>query len=496
MSNPHYRTYLHNHYHVLCGYTGYVLSFLGLIILAPGLLTGFYPDEKYMAAGFLLPGLALGLLGLFLYVAFRPQSHAVLTHSDGAVIVVVAWCAAIAGGSVPFLWAGHDLTRAVFEATSGWTTTGLSVIDVSTASPLLLMFRSLMQLAGGAGVAILMLSTITGPAGIGLSMAEGRSEQLVPQIRQSARLVMMLYGCYLFAGVLALKLAGMSWFDALNHACCAVSTGGFSTRVESIGYWNSSVIEAVIMVLMLLGATNFLTAYALWRGNWRAVLRNGEIRLNAGLLLLASTLLLFGVVLLTAAQTDHPLRSALFQAITALTTTGYATTEVGAWNSLGWLILILLMLVGGGTGSTAGGFKQHRLYLLFKMLKKEYYEIFLSPGTLYEQAVWTGSQRRFLPESALRKAGMYIALYLLTWLTGSCALTAFGHPLADSFFEFASTLGTVGLSVGLTSAEASDGQLWVQIIGMLLGRLEFFVIFWGVIKLGRDLPTLLSERMV
>jgi trk system potassium uptake protein TrkH len=495
MSDPRYRIYLRRRYRTLCGYTGYLFILIGLIILAPAVLTVCYPSEIHLAPGFLLPGLGLALLGIILHATFRPQSNVILSTADGAVIVVVAWCAAIAGGAVPFIWAGHDLTGAVFEATSGWTTTGLSVVDVTTASPLVLFFRSLMQLAGGAGLAILMLSAIAGPAGVGLSVAEGRSEQLVPQVRQSARLVVMLYGGYLLAGVVALKLAGMSWFDAVNHACCAISTGGFSTRPESIGFWNSPVIEAVIMVLMLLGATNFMTGYVLSRGDWRAVLRNGEVRLTAWLLPLASGVLLFGVTLLSAPHATLALRTALFQTVAALTTTGYATTEVAAWNSLGWLVLILLMLIGGGTGSTAGGIKQHRLYLLAKGLNKEFHEVFLPPGSFSEQSFWSGSHRRFLSESALGKAALYIALYLLTWLAGGCALAAFGHPLADCLFEFASALGTVGLSIGVTAANAPDGQLWVQIIGMLLGRLEFFVIFWGFIKLGRDLPNLLHGSL-
>jgi trk system potassium uptake protein TrkH len=491
MSDPRYRTYLRRRYRTLCGYLGYLFILIGLTILAPTLLTLYYPAEAHLLPGFLLPGLGLAGSGAMLYAQFRPAADATLSPADGAVIVIIAWGTAIAGGAVPFIWAGHDLTRAVFEATSGWTTTGLSVIEVTTASPLLLCFRSLMQLAGGAGLAILMLSAIAGPAGTGLGIAEGRAEQLVPQVRQSARLVLMLYGGYLLVGTGALKLAGMSWFDAVNHACSAISTGGFSTRPESIGYWNSPVIEAVIMILMLLGATNFLTAYTLRRGTWRAVLRNGEVRLTAWLLPLAGAALWFGVTLLATPHAAPALRTALFQTVAALTTTGYATTDVAAWNSLGWLVIIVLMLIGGGTGSTAGGIKQHRLYLLALGLRKEFQEIFLAPGTCSALAFWTGQHRRFLVESDLRKALLYIALYLLTWLAGGCALAAYGYPLADCLFEFASALGTVGLSIGMTSATAPNGQLWVQIAGMLLGRLEFFVIFWGLIKLGRDLPILL-----
>lgn len=463
----------------------------GLLILAPAGLALIFPAQGRMALGFLWPGLGLISIGTVLYILLRPKQNGVLSIAEGAAIVVVAWSAAIVAGAVPFLWAGLDLTRAVFEATSGWTTTGLSVVDVSKISPLLLFFRSLMQLAGGAGLAILMLSTLAGPAGAGLSIAEGRSEQLVPQVRQSARLVLKLYGVYILFGVAALRLAGLDWFDAVNHTFCAVSTGGFSTRVDSIGYWNNPAVEAVLIVLMLLGTTNFLTVYTLWHGHWRAVAHNGEVRVTA-LLLPASAILLFlGVTSQVYGEMPRQLRAAIFQAVTALSTTGYATVSFSDWNGLGLSILMMLMLIGGGTGSTAGGIKQHRIYLLAKGIKKELSEVFLPPKTIREEVQWVGNHRRFILESDLRKAGLYIALYLLTWLAGGCALSAFGHPPAASLFEFASALGTVGLSVGITGAGAAAGQLWVEIAGMVLGRLEFFVIFWGLIKIGKDLSSVL-----
>jgi trk system potassium uptake protein TrkH len=411
--------------------------------------------------------------------------------AEGAAIVVVAWSAAIVAGAVPFLWAGLNTTHAFFEATSGWTTTGLSVIDVAETSPLLLFFRSLMQLAGGAGLAILMLSSMGGPAGVAFSTAEGRTDQLVPHVRQSARLVLKLYSLYILLGVAALKVAGMDWLNAINHAFCAVSTGGFSSKVASIGFWNSPAIEAVLIVLMLLGATNFLTVYTLGHGRFRAVFRSGELRLTAVILPIAISILFLGVTFHGYGEVSEQIRAAIFQAVAALSTTGYATVSFKGWNSLGVMVMMILMLIGGGAGSTAGGIKQHRIFLLAKGLKREFTEVFSPPHTIAEESFWVGGQRRFLGGEDLRKAGLYIALYLLSWLAGGLALAAFGHPVADSLFEFASALGTVGLSVGVTSAAAPAGQLWLEITGMLLGRLEFFVIFLGVFKVGNDLSILL-----
>lgn len=492
MSDLRYRAYLRERYRALCGYAGVLFVLMGMTVLCPAGLVLFFPAERQMALGFLLPGAAAVLFGLFLRFFFGSRRDDILSLAEGAALVAVAWCGAIAIGALPFMWAGFDLTRSLFEATSGWTTTGLSIVDVEQSSPLLLFFRSLMQLVGGAGLAILMISAMAGPAGVGLATAEGRSEQLVPQIRQSARLVVMLYCSYTLVGVVGLRLCGMGWFDAVNHAFCAVSTGGFSTRVESVAFWGNPAVEAVLIGLMLLGGVNFLTAYTLLQGRWRAVLKNGELRLVALLLPLA----VLALFVAASNAVDHDvslrMREALFQAVAALTTTGYATVSFSEWSSTGWLLVIMLMLIGGGTGSTAGGIKQHRLYLLWKGLRSDVADLFLPAKAVYEEVVWVGSQQRLLAEDDLRKAVSYVALYLFTWLAGGCAIAAYGHPLAESLFEFASALGTVGLSVGVTAPGAADGQLWIEIAGMLLGRLEFLVLFAGVIKIGRDLRLFLS----
>lgn len=144
-----------------------------------------------------------------------------------------------------------NFTQALFESVSGWTTTGLSVVDVTQCSRLILLWRSIMQLAGGAGLAIIMLAAIVGPVGPALSIAEGRTDQLVPHVRKSAKMVLLIYAGYAAVGILAYHLAGLPLFDSINHSFAAISTGGFSTQPESIGHWDSVLVEAVTLPLMI-----------------------------------------------------------------------------------------------------------------------------------------------------------------------------------------------------------------------------------------------------
>lgn len=485
--------FLRQRYRAILSYTGLVGMIGALLILSPLLLLAAYPAELKLAWGFFAPAFVLALLSGLLWGLFRPQTPAALTLQEGSVIVVLAWLLAIVFGAAPFMLVGGlNFTQAMFEATSGWTTTGLSVVDVEQASPLTLFYRSVLQLAGGAGLAIIMLSALVGPIGPSLSAAEGRGEQLLPHVQRSAKLVLTIYSGYAVVGWLALILAGMGWFDALNHAFAALSTGGFSTHAESIGYWDSPLIEAVVIVLMLLGTMNFLTAYTLLQGKFKAALRNGELRLSALMIVLCGAILFMGVTSSLYPSLQKMVRVAIFETVTALSTTGFSTVGYGDWSNLGWLVLILLMLIGGGTGSTAGAIKQYRVYALYRGLLWEVRRMLMPHHALTEPDIWQGERRLFLSDSHLRQIGLFVFIYMAAFWIGSGVMTAYGYSLPESLFEFASTLGTVGLSVGVTTANAPAGMLWAQIVGMALGRLEFFTLIVGLIKIVSDTPSILS----
>lgn len=479
-------SHLRQRYRAILSYTGMILAICGALMLTPLLALIAWPDEGSQAWAFIFPAAAMVALGLAAWRLLAVKDHLVLSVQEGGVIVLLSWVLVCLFSAWPLMAAqGLNFTQAVFESVSGWTTTGLSVVDVTHASHVVLLWRSIMQLAGGAGLAIIMLSAITGPTGPALGLAEGR-EQLVPHVRKSAKLVLMIYSGYAAVGIPALWLAGMSPFDAVNHAFAALSTGGFSTRPESIGYWNSVSVEAVTIVLMIMGNLNFVTAWLLLRGKLRAVGRNGEVRLMALLIPVCAIL----VFLLTARGLYPTLgksaRVAIFETVTALTTTGFSTVGYGDWSSFGWVVLIVLMLIGGGTCSTAGGIKQYRVYLLFKSLVWELRRMLLPATAVTENPVWEADQQVFVSDTRLRQIGTFVFLYLLTFAIGTAVLTAYGYGLKESLFEYASSVGTVGLSVGVTSASAPAGVLWAETVGMLLGRLEFFVILASVAKFFRD----------
>ena len=479
--------YLRQQYAAILSSVGMILLLSSAVMLTPLLTLMSHPEEADHAWAFGLPAACLFFLGIALWKAFRSSHGITLTVQEGGIIVLASWIIVILLSAWPFTSVlGLPYSRALFESVSGWTTTGLSVVDVTSAGKMILIWRSIIQLAGGAGLAIIMMSAIVGPVGVGISSAEGRSDQLVPHVRQSARLVLIIYVCYALAGAIAYWMAGMSLFEALNHSFAAVSTGGFSTQVESIGYWDSTAIEAVTLPLMLLGNLSFVTAWLLWGGKLRLVARNGEVRLLVVLIPLSAAAMFLLTSRALYPQLEKSIRVAVFETMTAITTTGFSTVSYGNWNAFGLFLLIILMLIGGGTCSTAGGIKQFRAYLLWKMLWWEIKRYLIPRTAVMERPIWEGNRRVFVDDARIRPVMVFIFLYLATYVLGVMILCACGFNLVDSLFEFASAIGTVGLSVGVTSSQMPDSALWSEIIAMFLGRLEFIMVIVSLVKLVRD----------
>jgi len=462
---------------------GVIFVIIGGVLLLPLLGLPFFWDERWIAPAFLAPSVTLiGLGAVFVRITrSRSKQSPGLSVSDGARVVVLSWLTAVVASTVPFLLNGYlDFVPALFETTSAWTTTGLSVVDVEAAPRILLLWRSIMQLAGGAGFAIIMISVVSTPLGIGVSLAEGRGDQLVPNVIQSAKLVVRLYLSYAVAGVVAYVLAGMPVFDAVNHSFAAVSTGGFSTRADSIGAFASPAIEWVSVPLMLLGNLNFLIAYALVRGRLRTVFRSAEMRT-----FLTLWVLLFVSIMTLSVRSGVVLRIAVFEATTALTTTGFSVLDYGGWNDVVYTIFIVIMLVGGGSGSTAGGIKQLRIYILFRAAVDQVRRTLLPRRAVTIRQFYHADQVVTLNDSVAGKTGVFAVSYAAIVAMGVLVMTAHGVPFLDAVFEFASTVGTVGLSIGVTAVDLPPAVLVSQVVGMLLGRLEVFMLFAGLFAILR-----------
>ncbi|MDM7993582.1 MAG: TrkH family potassium uptake protein [Candidatus Fermentibacter sp.] len=486
------RSHLLRRYGAMLASAGFVCYVAGLLMTTPLAALLFWPGESWTAGAFLVPGLSLAVAGFTCWRLLRSREMMTLTVSEGSVVVVTSWAAVCTVSALPLMSAaGLDFTQAVFESVSGWTTTGLTVVDLPAATHTVHLWRGIMQFAGGAGLAVILLSAMSGPMGASVTAAEGR-DLLVPHVKRSARLVMTLYSGYAVAGIAAFRLAGMDPFDSVIHTFAAISTGGFSTHVENIGYFDSPAVEAVAIALMILGNLNFVTAWALARADARSFWRSGEIRLSALLIPLCAVLLFVFTCAGVYPSLGKSLRVAVFETVTALTTTGFSTVSYADWNGFGVLVLIVLMLVGGGTCSTAGGIKQFRIYALWRSVLWDLRRALMPSRAVQKRALLETGAEVHISDERLRQIGTFVFLYLVLFFTGSAVIMAQGFGFRESLFEFASSLGTVGASIGLTSPGLPEGVLWTMTAGMFLGRLEIFIVLAGFSKMIRDAAGLAS----
>ncbi|XWX03341.1 potassium transporter TrkG [Aggregatilineales bacterium SYSU G02658] len=488
------KEYLRSRYRAIVGYTGVMMSLLGGLHLVPLIVVPFFTSEAQFAPVFLLTSLLLFIPGYLAYRRFQPRDSDGLTLTEGMVVIVLLWLAAPLASTLPLMHiTGLNFAQAVFESISGWTATGLTLLVPEDMPRIILMHRSLMQVWGAAGFAILALSVLAASLGAGISAAEGRTDQLAPNVRRSASIVLYIYVGYLVFGVLALRLAGMGWFDAVNHAFTAVATGGFSTKNRSIAHFDSALIEAIIILLMFLGSVNFLIAYTAIRGKWRDVVRSGEIRIMFGIAV-PSVLLVLLVTLNGLYGLEREVRMAVFEVMAAITTTGFSISTYADWNEFGLAMLALLMLIGGGVGSTAGGIKLLRVYILYKAVTWEIRKAFMPQHMVNEPAIRQGDRRDLLSDKQTRQVAAFLVMFLIVLISGIGAMMMAGYPLMVSVFEVSSAIAGAGLSIGQTQPTMPEAMMWSQSAVMLMGRLEFFAVIIGLTKLTTDLFQLLKPK--
>ncbi|MCF7924968.1 MAG: TrkH family potassium uptake protein, partial [Candidatus Izimaplasma sp.] len=293
----------------------------------------------------------------------------------------------------------------------------------------------------------------------------------------SARRIIFIYLIYIFIGTLLLTFSKMSFFDAINHAIAAISTGGFSTRVGSIYEYNNIFVEGVIMVLMLLGGTNFLVHYYMMTGHIKKVYKHIELYYVLGIIFILVPIMALVISNSLGLSYFSGIRVGLFEFISAATTTGFtASAGYQVFPSIFIFIMILLMVIGGGIGSTAGGIKQFRVIVLFKSIYWYFKESISSNRLMFQKKIYKVDHEEEISSKQLNNTFVFVFIYILFLIVGTSLFMILDNSLMDSLFETASALGTVGLSVGLFTYESPLFVLWFGSFLMLLGRLEILIV--------------------
>ena len=465
---------------------GKLILLIGILIAVPLLVVPFYPQEARHIPAFLLPlgiSIVLGLaLCLFTQRRERPAARWQSPLHRGSLPVLLAWSFAFLVGAIPFAL-GRQLSPllSLFESVGGWTTAGMSVADVSRMPHIFLFYRAFMQYCGGLGFVIMIAMLVQGKQNMNLYNAEGHPDRLMPSLKRTSRTIFLLYSCFLAAGILAYWLCGMRFFDALCHAMSALSTAGFSTRAGGIAQYNSTPIELITIALMLLGSTNFAILLLLVKGHFRKIFRVSEVRFMLGLLFLFVSLATVSLMHNTELGFGQSLLESLFGIVSTMTTTGYSTMNYALWPSFALGLMMILMFIGGSIGSTSGGIKLLRAYLLLRIMKENVQRRLSPPRRVTAPSHYRVQGKMPIDQAMINDTIGFVACYIAIFIVGALLLTLTANcSLFEAIFEFASAFGTVGFTGGLATSSASAGTLFVLMAGMILGRLEIFVVFIGI----------------
>ena len=472
---------------------GLLLLCNGAFMLVAALVSGLYKDgvtiEITMAA---IVTMLVGLVAMF----FTRDHKKEVKPKEGYIIVTFGWLVMSASGMLPYLFTGAipDITNAFFETISGYTTTGASILnDIESLPKGLLFWRSLTHWIGGMGIIVLAIAILPllGIGGMQLFAAEApgpSADKLHPRITDTAKRLWLIYVGYTLAETLLLKLAGMGFFDAMNHAMATLSTGGFSTKNSSLAYWNDQpLIQYIVILFMFLAGSNFVLSYFAFKGKIQKVLKDEEFKFYTGFIISFSIVAALVIYFQAQPQVsaslpmvfgygESAIRHALFQVLAVVTTTGFVTADFTGWTPFLTIFFFGLMFLGGSAGSTAGGIKVMRHLLIIKNGLLEF------KRTLHSNAIIpVRYNNKTVAESIVYNIIGFFVLYMLLFIIGALVLAFMGLDFESAIGGAATSLGNVGPGLGSLNplSNFNDlpalGKWWCGFL-MLLGRLELFTV--------------------
>ncbi|MGB1247409.1 MAG: TrkH family potassium uptake protein [Chitinophagales bacterium] len=466
-----------------------ITSFLGMLLILNGTFMVLATLPGFIMGGGVQSMFLAGGGSIFLGVLLRLMSRGFdknIGKREGYLIVSLGWLVMTLSGCLPYFLSGviPSLPSAIFESVSGYTTTGASVLnDIEAAPHAILMWRSITHWIGGMGIIVLTVAIlpILGIGGMQLFTAEApgvSADKLHPRITGTAKRLWFIYVGITVVEMFLLKIAGMTWFDALNHAMSTVSTGGFSTKNASIAAYQSPLIQYIIIAFMFISGINFSLVYWGIKGKLNKIWKNEEFRFYL-IIVFVFTLICTAIVFFsTPSGVEKSFRDSLFQVVAFITTTGFVTADLT--NIQGAFILkiifFLLMFMGGSAGSTAGGIKMVRHLVIFKNSFLEFKRL-LHPNAI----IPVRYNGRAIKDKITHNIMAFLIMYFGIFAIGSLVMSLTGLDFETALSSAATSLGNVGPGLGQVcptcnfSGISSFGKLFLSFL-MLIGRLEIFTV--------------------
>lgn len=451
---------------------GAILQYSSLSFAIPVIVSLIYREALQNALAFAFAGLIAFFFGWILKKRISVRKDTELKHA--LIAVALLWIVYTAIAALPFVFsAGMNFLDSFFEAMSSITTTGLTVIPLVEELPKSLIFwRSFLSWIGGIGFIVMALVGLTGYQKTAkYVVAEGRNLAIKPNLKNTAKAIVKVYLVLTLIGIVLLLAAGMGFFDSINYSMSAISTGGMTTTSSGLVGISNTAIDWILVLLMVLGATNFAAHYAFYkRKELKAYLSDIEFRLLI-FLVVVGVLAIFPSLFMFYGNSTIALNHAVLESSSAVTNGGFMSDlvqSISLWPSSVVIGLTLLMFVGGSMGSTSGGIKLHRFWVFVKSLYWKTKSMVLPENTFFPRKI----DEKTIEEKEIRIVKDFILFYALAILIGTAILTLDGNSIGKALFETASAQGNGGLSIGVTKEGMSALSETMLIVNMWIGRIE------------------------
>ncbi|MEJ1353401.1 MAG: TrkH family potassium uptake protein [Candidatus Sedimenticola sp. (ex Thyasira tokunagai)] len=470
------------HFNVVQRILGILLMLFSLTMLPPAIVSYWYEDGA--STVFLIAFLITFLAGALARALVRGKQHE-LRLRDGFMVVVLFWSVLGLTGALPFMLASNphmSLVDAVFESISGLTTTGATVIVGLDELPRsILYYRQQLQWLGGMGIIVLAVAVLPmlGIGGMQLYRAETpgpmKDSKLTPRITETAKALWYIYLGLTIACALAYWAAGMTLFDAIGHSFATIAIGGFSTHDASMGYFDSTLIEMIAVIFLLLSGANFALHFVAWRRrNPIIYLLDSEFRFYVAVLMVVALVVSLMLYLTGTYEWNEAVAKGVFQAVSIGTTAGFTTADYSVWPGVVAIILLFSSFVGGCAGSTGGGIKVIRFLLLIKQGLREITRL-IHPSA--QIPIRVGGKT--IPSRVVEAVWGFFALYVASFTFMYLALALTGLDLMTAFSAVAASINNLGpglATVGTNYGQLNDPAKWILCFAMMLGRLEIFTL--------------------
>ncbi len=459
---------------------GILQVILGLAMIMPIIVQFIYNE---LDSSFVSSGIITIIFGILFFLSNLDHDKK-LNLTQAFLLTALSWLSIAVFGSLPFIFSNLslDITDAFFESMSGITTTGSTIItNLDTAPKSILLWRAILQWLGGIGIIVMAITLmpIMNVGGMQLFKISSNdtAEKILPKSKEISLRLILIYLVLTFSCALFYKIFGMNFFDSLTHSMTTIATGGFSNYNQSIGYFNSILIETTSMIFILLGSLPFIAYLKFLNGDKKIFYSDTQIRTFFKIVFFSIIILFIYLLILKQSLFEISIRSIAFNVISILTGTGYVTQDFNQWGNFTLIFFLILMFIGGCAGSTACGIKIFRIQLLYNFLINQLKKIIYPRGIFIIKYDKSNIDDKFM-SSVISFIFLYIVIFFI--LTAILSLT--GLDFITSISGAATSISNVGPGLGEiigpngNFSSLSNSSKWALSLGMILGRLELFAI--------------------